>query len=153
MTFSIDKFEGDPKVFITNDGAEMVVEGGQPIMDAGFENAVNISLLTKEGWYGNYLIADPDEHVGSRFIKESKKSITLSMLVKVSNAINNALQWMIDTGIISKVDPVVKNPSGAKLESEVTLEPPGQDIEKLLLTNNGNNWIAQKLDPASGKVD
>lgn len=152
MTFQVDRYQGDPKIFITIDGAEMVVKGGQPIMDGGLENAANISLLTEEGWYGNYLIADPNQHIGARFLNAVKQAVTLSMLVDSTNAMGLALQWMIDTSVASKVTPLVRNPEGRIIVAEVTIEPPGQDIQKLLLTNNGNNWIVQKIDPASGKV-
>jgi phage gp46-like protein len=152
MTFQIDRFQGDPKIFITIDGAEMVFVSGQPLMDGGLENAVNISLLTKKGWYGNFLIDDPNKRVGSRYLVAVHQSITLSMLVDSSNAIKQALQWMVDSGIASNVEGVVSNPDGKQLQSIATVEPPGKDIEVLLLTKNGTNWIVQKLDPASGKV-
>jgi len=152
MTFEIDRYQGDPKIFITVDGAEMVVQGGQPIMDGGLENAALISLLTDEGWYGNYLIDDPNQHVGSRFLKTIKGVVTLTMLVDSTNAMGQALQWMLDSGIASEITPIVRNPEGTMLEAEVVIEPPGRDAQKLLFTKNGSNWIVQKLDPASGKV-
>ena len=152
MTFQIDRYQGDPKVFITNDGAEMVIAGGQPVMDGGLENAAQISLMTEEDWFGNYLIEDPNQHVGARFLNAVKKPVTLTMLVDSTNAITQAFQWMIDSGIASNVDAIVKNPEGVILQAEALIEPPGNDAYRLLFLKNGINWIVQKLDPASGKV-
>jgi phage gp46-like protein len=120
MTFEIDKFQGDPKIFITNDGAEMDFTGGQPIMDGGLENAVNISLLSEEGWFGNLLIDDPNQHVGSRVLEEFRKSITLTQLTSSGNAIDLALQWMLDTNIASDVTSIVRTKiRSCKWEGEI----------------------------------
>jgi len=149
MTFEIDRYQGDPKIFITNDGAEMSIQGGQPIMDGGLENSVGVSLLTEDGWYGNHLIDDLNQHVGSNFLKQANEVVTVTMLVNLINAISNALQWMLNTNIVSKVTPKASNPEGKLILASVLIEPPGQDSQELLLTKNGNNWIVQKLDPAN----
>ena len=45
----MDNFQGEPKIFVDKNGAFTKYKGGQPIMDAGLENTVLISLGTKPG--------------------------------------------------------------------------------------------------------
>ena len=64
---SFDAYQGDPKVFIDEDGAYLIFRNGQPVMDAGVENATIMSLLTEEdpNWYGNILVEKNEEKIGS----------------------------------------------------------------------------------------
>lgn len=148
----VDQFQGDPKIFITADGAEIAVENGQPIMDGGLENAVLISLFTLKGWVGNVLFRKNSEKIGGRFQAAANQSITLSALTDISNAAKDDLQWMIDEGILSTVEATTRNPQGRILETLIQLQPVGSDLETLLLQRNGENWIIQINDPAHRRI-
>jgi phage gp46-like protein len=142
-----DRFQGDPYIFMSSEAGD-IFKGGQPVMDQGLENAVLISLFTREGWHGNALIDNPKQRIGSKFEQAANQPITRSSINQTRNAADRALAWMIDTRIVSKVTVRVTNPTGQRIDTEITLEPPGQDVLKLLLTRNASNWIYQKLYPA-----
>jgi phage gp46-like protein len=146
----IDQYQGDPKVFITNDGAEMVFIGGQPLMDAGLENTVLISLLTQPGWYGNAFARTPSERLGSIFESVGQDTFTLSTLATLQDIVEKSLQRLIDDKIISAINVRAKNPTGRVVEVQIASSAP--DIE-ILLTRQGSNWIAQIQDPAHRKID
>ena len=141
--------EGEPRVFISEQGAEIEFKGGQPVMDKGLENAAIISLFTKSGWAGNAVITDPNAKVGGRYEEIAQtEAITLSMLNRLSRAAESDLSWMIKENLARSIVAVTTNPTGRQLETKITITPPGDTSTVLLITKNGPNWIAQKLDPA-----
>lgn len=121
-------------------------------MDRGLENAALISLHTREGWAGNLFFRKPEQKIGSKYESTLQAPITLSAFNNVRNAAKAALQWMIDVKIASQIEAQVSNPTGKKTETVIGIKPPSQDPLILLLTKNGLNWIAQKLDPAHLRV-
>ena len=41
-----DRFQGDPRLVLTEEGSEIIWKGGQPVLDQGVENVVLIDLFT-----------------------------------------------------------------------------------------------------------
>ncbi len=144
-----DRFQGVPKLILTADGSTIQYQGGQPVMDQGLENVAMISLFTAPGWWGNSLVQNQDQEIGSNFEAETKKPITLQMLTDVQTAAENAL----DDPSFGKVNTTVLNPEYDRLEITNLIEPPGQDTQEIILTRNGQNWINQAVDPAYKRVN
>ena len=147
-----DRYQGDPKLTLDENGADLTFKGGQPEMDRGIENAALISLHTRKGWAGNVLMRRPEQKIGSNFEEAQNLPITLTSFNTIRNAANAALQWMIDVKIALSVDSAVRNPTGKKIETAVLIKPLSQDPLILLTVKNGLNWIAQKIDPAYLRV-
>lgn len=145
-------YQGDLKITIDKNGADMIFIGGQPVQDLGLENTVLISLFTRKDWCGNALIRNINQRIGSRFEMTCNQPITIAMLNAVRNAALNALDWMVSTNLVSEIDVRVSNPNGLRLETLVAIAPPGKDIEVLKLTKNGLNWIYQKMYPAHQRI-
>jgi phage gp46-like protein len=143
----MSRFNGDIAVKITEDGAKMKFIDGEPVRDAGIENAVQISLFTKPGWWGNALIRDTNKQIGSSYERQ-RVVVDIDTLNEVRDDANKALQWMLDTQLASKIDLTVTNPNLNYILNEIKIYPPGQDVEELLFLNNGINWINQANNPA-----
>ncbi len=97
-----DQFDGDIALIMGQDGGEIIYSGGQPVMDAGgLETAVNISLFSGLGWWGNGLFdSEPDRQIGSEFEEKLRpRAITNAYLIEVEEAAKNALKWMISQNI------------------------------------------------------
>ncbi len=148
----MSRFQGDIKISITPDGAKMKFVDGEPVRDRGIENAAQISLFTKPGWWGNTLERDTNKKIGSKFERQ-RVIIDIDTLNEVRDDANKALQWMIDTNFISKFDLVIANPNLNYIEVYIKLYPPGQDIQELLFFTNGINWINQAFSPAYLKME
>ena len=150
MTRSYNRFQGDPAVKITENGARMKFIGGQPVMDQGLENAVQISLFTKKGWWGNFLLGE-NEKIGSNF-----ESIRVVVDIQTINDYRDdavlALKWMTDVGLASKIDVTVTNPYINQIWTKIIITPPGQDAMELLFIKNGLNWILQAQNPAHERM-
>lgn len=146
-----DRTQGDPKITIDGDGADLVFKGGQPVMDSGLENAVLISLFSGADWFGN-AFALPSSRIESRFYPLSLKSITASRLAELERAVKADLKGLVAQGAIA--DPVVRasNPTGDRLQVEITISPPGSEAEVILLSRYGANWSVQTSNPASSRV-
>jgi len=147
-----DRYQGDPKLTLDENGANLTFKGGQPEMDRGLENAALISLHTREGWAGNVYQRSPANRIGSKYEKTLEKPITLQVFNDVRNAAKSALQWMIDNRVASTVEAEVNNPTGKQVATMVLIQPPSDDPLVLLQTKNCLNWISQKLDPAHLRI-
>jgi phage gp46-like protein len=144
---SFDRFQGDPAIKLTPSGATMEFKGGQPVMDQGLENAVIISLFTKKGYWGNVLVSDENKKIGSDF-EQVRTIIDIQTINDYTDSINVALKWMKDSGLVSKIDVNVTNPSQDQIKAEIILYPPRQTEIELLFIKNGLNWIQQAQNPA-----
>jgi phage gp46-like protein len=153
MTITIDRFQGDPKMYLDENGSYLDFRGGQPVMDAGLENAANISLFTRDDpkWGGNVLVTDPNEKIGAKFEKIASGTITVQTLNDTRDASEKALTWMINAGIAGEIIGQVSNPTGSRMQTAVLIRPVGDDPIVLLATKNGANWQAQAVDPAHGR--
>ena len=128
-------FEGDPKLYLAPNGADMRYEAGQPVMERGLENQIFISLFTKNGWCGNVFLP-LENHVGSDFEETCAGSITLSKLADIENAAERALA----SRAFPLVDTRVKNPVSDQLKIEIILRSGGA----LSLIREGLLWRNQK---------
>lgn len=141
-------FEGDPRLFLDENGSSLKFVGGQPVMDGGLENAVLISLFTKQGWIGNTVFPDAAVHIGSDYENSFRKVITITAILDIKQAAERALQWLIDVGVASEITVVVANIESYSIRTTITIKPPMLPAFDLILTRNGTNWIIQKNNPA-----
>ena len=144
----MDIYQGDPAISITPNGATIVYIGGNPVMDAGLHNQALIALFTKKGWAGNHLFDDPNQQIGSDFEELASGTITLSRLALIENSAVNALS----SDLFGNVRAIASNPRSDFLEVIITIQPPGQDEQTILIARNGQNWISQAINPAHGRL-
>jgi len=145
MTYN--RFQGDPAVRLKNGGASMQFIDGQPVMDQGLENAVQISLFTKKGWWGNFLFKNENQKIGSDY-QEIRTIIDLQTINDYTDAGKKALEWMTKTKLAKQIDVVVTNPLGYQIQTKIYIAPPGHDVNELLFTKNGLHWLSQSSSPA-----
>ena len=130
-----NRFEGDPKLYFTNNGAELRYEGGQPVMEQGLENQALISLFTREGWCGNVFLP-PENHVGSDYEAACAGSITRSKLADIEDAAVRAMQ----SKAFQQLDAEAVNPRSDTLIVRITGGPGGA----LSFTREGGLWQNQR---------
>lgn len=144
-----NRFSGDPYILVTPDGAKMKFIGGQPVMDQGFENAVQISYFTKRGYWGNVLESEESKQIGSDYQSACNEPIVeLKSINNVTDAAKKALKWMTDTKVSAENSVTITNPRTDYLRNETIITPPGRDSLTLLFLRNGLNWIYQATTPA-----
>jgi phage gp46-like protein len=133
-----DLFDGDPFIDIGEDGADFIFNGGQPVMDQAFDNHVNISLLTKQGWWGNDIETVAERKIGSLYFDAVKKPITRQSLIDDDKAAVADLKGDEFGSITSETI----NPTSNSLLTEILFTNPIDDLNKLLLTRTGQNWVS-----------
>lgn len=144
-----NRFQGDPRIFIDPDGSYLIFKGGQPVMDQGFENAVVISLFTAPGWWGNTLLKNESEKIGSDYEATLREPIVdISSVGNVEQSAKNALKWMKDVGLASKIESFATNPEDNRKNNIVGITPAGEDVQTFLVTENSINWLNQANFPA-----
>jgi phage gp46-like protein len=146
-----NRFQGDPAVKLTENGASMTFKGGQPIMDQGVHNSVLISLFTKPGWWGNSLMRKESQKIGSNFERQ-RTIIDIKTINETTDDATLALKWMKDTNLASKIDITVTNPNLNNLKTKILITPPSGTAAEFLLQKNGIRWIMQALNPASERL-
>jgi len=136
-----DIYQGDPKIYVNAEGADFNFPGnaGQPKMEQGVENLAVISLLTDEGWEGNFYLKTQDEKIGSGFRVANEQPITLSNLENIRQTTIKALS----NPAFGKVIPNVTANVGNRINNRIVIEPPGKDAQEIVLNKNGFNWILQ----------
>lgn len=137
----IDIYEGDPKIFIDEEGAEFNFpgDGGQPEMEQGVENVAIISLFTRTGWAGNFYLRKQSQKIGSDYEVNTDRPITLSSL----DAIRQSTLTALDDPIFSNVSSVVTAPGPGRLNNIIKAGPPGRNLDEIVVQRNGLNWILQ----------
>ena len=140
----MDNFEGDPLMILNQDGVTLNFKDGQPTMDQGFENMAQISLLSAKGFWGNDLVNNPDQKIGSDYVEAVKLPITVTQLKNISSAAKNDLK----NPAFGNVESVTKNLNGNSIRTENTIRPPGRDEETLITQRSGSNWFSQRDNPA-----
>ena len=143
-----DLFDGDPYITIEEDGADFTFIGGQPVMDQGFENHVNIALLTEPNWWGNDLEIQASRRISSNYIAASRKPINRQMLLDTSKAAEGDVSG--EEFELVLVDTV--NRISQQVDTAILYTPTSRDTETLLLTRSGQNWISQRDKPAHEQV-
>ena len=141
-----DRFQGDPALSLGPDGSTLTFRGGQPVMDQGIENQVQISLFTAADWPGNFLLG-PDNQIGSKFEKTARAPFTVAGLARVEQAAKTALA----APIFGVIEALAINPESWRLDVGIIVGPPG-DRKTILLTRNGQNWFNQAANPASEQI-
>ena len=139
-----DRFSGDPRLILGVNGWTIDYEGGQPVMDAGLENFVIISLFTRPGWCGNAYLS-PVEQIGSDFLDTCGQALTLQTLADIENAALRALK----SDLLPNVSVSVVNPNGWDLQITINL---GNGASPMILKRNNALWSNQANNPASGRL-
>ena len=134
-----NRFQGDPKIYLTPDGADLNFFAGQPDMDDGFENQVILSLFTAPGWWGNALIDNIDQQYGSDFEEKSKGPITLEKLAQIEQDAKRNAEYRAFGDIKTKA----VNPVSNQTNLSISIFAPGKDVDELRLTRNAQNWQNQ----------
>ena len=130
-----DKHEGEPKLFLTPDGANLCYEAGQPVMERGLENHALISLFTLKGWCGNVFLSPKDRMEGD-FEETCSGPITRSKLADIEDAAVRALSGKA----FPHVGVNVQNPKSDNLRVEITVKGGGS----LSLNREGALWKNQR---------
>ena len=138
-----NRYEGDPKIIITENGWTLQYKGGQPVMDQGLENLANIALLTKPGWCGNIFLPQ-DSKIGSDLRDTAAGAITISKL----NDIRQSAEKALKSKSFGSVTATVTNPNANYVKIVSLINPPGRDSQQIIIQQNGQNWINQADNPA-----
>ena len=145
----IDIFSGDPYLTLTADGAEITYPGnGQPIMDTGVENQVNLSQFTESGHWSEDLEPDPNKVYSGKMLEAIKQPVTRQSLINMARAAE------IDATdpIFSKIESEATNPISQQVLITTKFTPISGDPFVLRLEKNGRNYINQLEDPAFNKI-
>jgi len=93
-------YDGDVRLTHTEDGGDIEYVAGQPVMDAGLETAVYISLFTSPGWWG-------DKSLGCDLEAILAGTLTTKTLNRATDECRRALAWLVSDGVASSVEPSV----------------------------------------------
>lgn len=115
-------YDGDVRLSHTPEGGAITMQAGQPIMDAGLETAVYISLFTRKGWWGN----EPGEDIGSDLEEILRAGVTPATVNAAVNAARSALAWLKDIGAASEIEVSAESLDAVTIGLSITITEPGK---------------------------
>jgi len=118
-------YDGDPKLYDTGDGTDLLIESGQPVMDEGLENAVYLSLFGGASWWGNS-ISSSSEKLNSNFETINGRTLTNATRQAAEEYARNALAWLTTEGVAKSVTVEATIPAVGMLGLVITIEQPEQ---------------------------
>lgn len=143
-----DIFDGDLRLFLDDEGADIRYIGGQPIMDRGLKTTTFVSLFTErtgehsnqKGYWGNLLSDDPETSIGSDYVANVRNQpITLKKLAQLEQNAGKAL----NAPVFGAVESTVSNPTANRLDITILIKAPADTFNLLLQTANGLNWVLE----------
>lgn len=123
----------------TSSGGEITITDGKPRTTSGLETAVYLSLFTRAYW-GN-AIADPEERYDSELEDLFARPLTNATRLSVINEYRRLLAWMVEEGVVSRIDVDAEIPTVGVLHIAVTLTEPGGDVDEFVYALN---WASQE---------
>jgi phage gp46-like protein len=104
-----DPYGGDPLIIDLGDGGDLYIQGGQPKMSSGLENAAYLSLFVDANWWGNDIDPSNPGATGSRHFLPliDRMALTPSALGDMEKAAKADLAWMVEDGLLSEEAEVV----------------------------------------------
>lgn len=118
-------YDGDPKLYDTGDGANLLITDGQPFMDEGLENAVFISLFSSSNWWGNS-VSSKSEKMESIFETVLTRTLTNQTRLDAEEFARAALSWMTSDGVADKITVTATIPSVGFLGLVIKIEQPSK---------------------------
>jgi phage gp46-like protein len=117
----------------TQDGGDLILQGGLFAMSDGLETAAFLSLFgsneqdpgdsdSREQWWGNFVEADASRHYRSetQFLLRSLPATPASLL-RIEQAASRDLDWMIDEGVVKTITVSASIPELNRVVVDVSL--------------------------------
>ena len=136
MTTRTYDTEGDVLLFQTVDDGEILVEEGVTKLSSGLETAVYLSLFggneeddgsenSTQQWWGN-----ADELDANSYRSLTQYSLitippSTGNLIRIQDAVEQDLQWLLDEGVASSVNVLVTIPGLNKVQIEAEIMAEG----------------------------
>ncbi len=134
-------YDGDVKLYPTEDGGQITLKNGQPYMDDGMETAVYISLFSGDYW-GN-AISERDEKLESKLESLYSRTLTNQTRLDAEQYALQALAWMKRQGIAAKIEAEASIPRTGMLGLVIKIYQP--DVDDPLILKYQINWANQQI--------
>ena len=136
----IDKFQGDPKFFINENGSRFVWINGQPIMDQWLENEILHAIFTPT-WFGNSLFDSENEKFTSRLLETLDDVVTLESLNNIRDAIEKATNYIVETQKVKSIDVRVFNPRHNGITIEIIVTDKRNNLKLINFSYENSQWV------------
>ena len=133
-------YDGDVRLIPTDDGGQITIDKGQPVMDAGLETAAYISLFSGDYW-GN-AISERDEKCESKLESLFSGTLTNQIRLDAEEYALQALAWMKRQGIATEIEAEASIPRTGFLGLVVRIFQPDDTVAELRYQIN---WANQRV--------
>lgn len=129
------KYQGDPKIFVDEDGATISIKNGHTKMERGLANCVLIPLLTEEEpKHINALFDNDYEKIKPHYQRFIGNPITVTNLQDRARAAKADLKFLKDHKLANDVSTKIENPRGIETKLTVTI-----DEKDIILTSDADS--------------
>ncbi len=133
-------YDGDVKLIPSQDGGQITIDKGQPVMDAGLETTAYLSLSSGDYW-GN-AISERDEKTESKLETLFSQTLNNQVRLDAEEYALQALAWMMRQGIATKIEAEASIPRTGFLGLAITITQPDGTIAELKYQIN---WANQQV--------
>lgn len=139
---------------------DLVISGGDLVADDGLRTAILLSLFCdarahdddgflpgdRRGWWADEYLENEGDEIGSRLWLLQREKRTNETLLRAREYAREALQWLVDDGVATRVD-VVAQFHGSALNLEIALLKP-EGLERFSFSDV---WNAEAAEGAAVK--
>lgn len=143
--------QGDIALSQTEDGGNISVINGEPVMDGGYQTAIEISLEGSDAephWSEEY--QSESEKTRSEFFNFIKSSPKTSANINLAEEkARNDLQWFISDGIADTIIIDITSIDIVRINVSIEILLNGETLSK---NEYKTNWEFEQNDPAGERV-
>jgi len=134
-------YDGDLKLIPTDDGGDILLQNGQPVMEQGLSTAVYITLFSGD-WWAN-AVSEEAEKLGSELETVFSRTLSNQTRLDAEEYARQALKWMLDSGIAVSIEVEATILAGGTLGLSVRITQPDETVEELRYQVN---WANQQIN-------
>lgn len=142
---------GDLLLYQTDDGGEISVSNGEPVMDGGFQSSAYLSIAVIEeesNWMNEYLTEI--QQLNSQYLSFIKgNSKTAENILKAEKLAYLDFKWMLDLKAVDEIIVAITSTGVERVKLTLQILANGDTIE----TNEFEiNWAFEATDPANLRI-
>ena len=119
------EFDGDILILFSGGDFDLLWEGGQPRMTAGFESSVLLAIFGNAETWQNAIAETDEERYASRFPAViGRATVSRTVVNDGIEALRDALHYLIDIGAAESVQVIGTIVSAHAIEWDIRIESP-----------------------------
>jgi hypothetical protein len=129
----------EPLLIMNGDGLDIFMEDGKTVSVDQVINCVTLLLFSSpDNYHHDVFLKNKNWKFRGNYFKTASMPITMQMLSDLDSAVELDLSPLVDDGIIFDLKSLSKNPTGKRIETEISFIYNGDPVSKKILFDSGS---------------